>query len=66
MMGAPEWYCNVIIPKCYSANVPLNFCTTADFEMKYFFNEGTAGVLGNRYLTDFLAFAAKASISTQN
>ena len=34
-------------PKCYSANVPLDFCTTADFEIKYFFNEGTAGVLGN-------------------
>ena len=34
--------------KCYSANVPLDFCTTADFEMKYFFfNEGTAGALGN-------------------
>ena len=31
----------------YSANVPLDFCTTADFEMKYLFNEGTAGVLGN-------------------
>ena len=26
---------------------PLDFCTTADFEIKYFFNEGTAGVLGN-------------------
>ena len=23
-------------PKCYSANVPLDFCTNADFEMKYF------------------------------
>ena len=23
-------------PKCYSANFPLDFCTTADFEMKYF------------------------------
>ena len=23
-------------PKCYSANVPLDFCTTADFEIKYF------------------------------
>ena len=23
------------------------FCTTADFVIKYFFNEGTAGVLGN-------------------
>ena len=34
-------------PKCYSANVLLDFCTTADFEIKYFFNEGTAGVLGN-------------------
>ena len=34
-------------PKCYSANVPLDFCTTADFEIKCFFNEDTAGVLGN-------------------
>ena len=25
-------------PKCYSANVPLDFCTTADFEIKYFFS----------------------------
>ena len=33
--------------KCYSANVPLDFCTTADFEIKYFFNEDTACVLGN-------------------
>ena len=32
--------------KYYSANVPLDFCTTADFEIKYFFNQGTAGVLG--------------------
>ena len=24
--------------KCYSANVPLDFCTTADFEIKYFFS----------------------------
>ena len=24
-------------PKCYSSNVPLDFCTTADFEIKYFF-----------------------------
>ena len=23
-------------PKCYSANVPLDFCSTADFEIKYF------------------------------
>ena len=37
-------------PKCYPANVPLDFCTTADFEMKYVFNEGTAGVLGNTKL----------------
>ena len=37
-------------PKCYSANVPLDFCTTADSEIKYFFNEGTAGVLGNTKL----------------
>ena len=34
-------------PKCYSANVPLDFYTTADFEIKYFFNEDTAGILGN-------------------
>ena len=34
-------------PKCYSADVPLDFCTTADFEIEYFFNEGAAGVLGN-------------------
>ena len=34
-------------PMCYSANLPLDFCTTADFEIKYFFNEDTAGVLGN-------------------
>ena len=34
-------------PKCYSANAPLDFYTTADFEIKYFFIEGTAGVLGN-------------------
>ena len=26
---------------------PLDFCTTADFEMKYFCSEGTGGVLGN-------------------
>ena len=31
-----------------------------------FFNEDTAGVLGNRYLTDFLSFPAKLPISTQN
>ena len=33
--------------KCYSANVALNFYTTADFDIKYFLNEDTAGVLGN-------------------
>ena len=32
-------------PKCYSANVPLDLCTTADFDIN-FFNEDTAGVLG--------------------
>ena len=62
----PNGTATSLSPKCYSANVPLDFCTTADFEMKYFFNEGTAGVLGNRYLTDFLGFAAKMAISTQN
>ena len=31
-------------PKCYSANVPLDFCTTADFEMKYFFNPPPPGL----------------------
>ena len=31
----------------YSANVPLDFCTAADFDIKYVFNEDTAGVLGN-------------------
>ena len=30
-----------------SANVPLDFCTTADFEIIHFFNEDTAGVFGN-------------------
>ena len=35
-------------PKCYSANVPLDFCTTANFEIKFFFfKEDTAGVLGS-------------------
>ena len=44
----PNGTATSLSPKCYSANVPLDFCTTADFEMKYFFfNEGTAGVLGN-------------------
>ena len=28
-------------PKCYSGNVPLDFCTTADFEIKYFFSTKT-------------------------
>ena len=39
-----------LYPKCYSADVPLDFCTTADFEIKYFFNEGTVGVLSNTQL----------------
>ena len=43
----PNGTATSLSPKCYSANVPLDFCTTADFEMKYLFNEGTAGVLGN-------------------
>ena len=42
----PNGTATSLSPKCYSANVPLDFCTTADFEM-IFFNEGTAGVLGN-------------------
>ena len=39
-------YCNLVISnKCYSAYVPLDFCTTADFMIKdFFFNEDTAGV----------------------
>ena len=28
----------------------FDFCTTADFDIKYFVNENTAGVLGNRYI----------------
>ena len=28
--------------RCHSANVPLDFCTVADFEIKYFSNEDTA------------------------
>ena len=43
----PNGTATSLSPKCYSANVPLDFCTTADFEMKYSFNEGTAGALGN-------------------
>ena len=27
--------------------VPLDFCTTADFEIQHFFNDGSADVLGN-------------------
>ena len=33
----PNGTATSLSPKCYSANVPLDFCTTADFEMKYFF-----------------------------
>ena len=49
MNEVPKWsIATSLSPKCYSANVPLDFCTTADFEIKYFFfNEATAGVLGN-------------------
>ena len=36
--------------KNYSSNVPLDFCTTADFEIKHVFNEGSAGVLNNTKL----------------
>ena len=43
----PNGSATSLSPKCYSATVPLDLCTTADFEMKYFFNEGAAGVLGN-------------------
>ena len=43
----PNGTATSLSPKCCSANVPLDFCTTADFEMKYIFNEGVAGVLGN-------------------
>ena len=32
----PNGTATSLSPKCYSANVPLDFCTTADFEMKYF------------------------------
>ena len=46
----PNGTATSLFHKCYSANVPLDFCTTADLEMKYFLNEGTAGVLGNTYL----------------
>ena len=36
-------------PKWYSANIPLDFCTTAECRLwdQIFFNEDTAGVLGN-------------------
>ena len=30
----PNGTATSLSPKCYSANVPLDFCTTADFEMK--------------------------------
>ena len=53
------------LPKCYSANVPLDFCTTADFDIKYFFERRHCWGFG-QYLTDFLSFAAKMTISTQN
>ena len=33
----PNGTATSLSPKCYSANVPLDVCTTADFEMKYFF-----------------------------
>ena len=32
----PNGTATSLSPKCYSANVPLDFCTTADFETKYF------------------------------
>ena len=32
----PNGTATSLSPKCYSANVPLDFCTTADFDMKYF------------------------------
>ena len=39
----PNGTATSLSPKCYSANVPLVnlvfFCKTADFEIKYFFNE---------------------------
>ena len=41
--------------KCYSANVPLDFCTTADFEIKYFFQQRHCRRFG-QFLTDFLYF----------
>ena len=43
----PNGTATSLSPKCYSANVPLYFCTTAVFEIEYFFNEDTPGVLGN-------------------
>ena len=42
--------------KCYSANVPLDFCTTADFEIKYF---STKALLAFWVIPDFLSFADK-------
>ena len=33
----PNGTATSLSPKCYSANVPLDFCTTADFEMNFFF-----------------------------
>ena len=41
------------------------FLQNCRFWYHIFFNEDTAGVLGNRYITDFLSFAAKLAISTQ-
>ena len=32
----PNGTATSLSPKYYSANVPLDFCTTADFEIKYF------------------------------
>ena len=32
----PNGTATSLSPKCYSANVPLDLCTTADFDMKYF------------------------------
>ena len=32
----PNGTATSLSPKCYSANVPLDFCTTADFETKCF------------------------------
>ena len=43
----PNGTATSLSPKCYSANIPLDFYITADFDIKYFFNESSAGVLGN-------------------